>query len=150
MERLKMMKENLMSSVMGQMSHLDQVDAKELGEAIDMIKDLSEAMYYCSIVKAMEEKDHEEAKVSHYIEPKIYEDYYPMYRDIDRDYGRMYYDGRGVHTTGTGHSNSGSTGNRGYSEMRLPVEMRDRREGRSPASRKTYMEAKEMHHDKAT
>lgn len=45
----------------------EHVDTKEMGEAIDMIKDLAEAeekmykaAYYCSIVKAMEEYDEEE------------------------------------------------------------------------------------------
>lgn len=33
---------------------LAPVDAKELGEAVDMLKDLAEAKYYCSIVAAME------------------------------------------------------------------------------------------------
>lgn len=48
MERLKHMEEVLM----GQLSHLD---TEELGQAIDMIKDLEQAKYYCSIVKAMQE-----------------------------------------------------------------------------------------------
>lgn len=30
----------------------------------------------------------------------------------------------------------------------MPIEMRDMREGRSPISRKTYMETKEKYHDK--
>lgn len=33
---------------------LAPVDAKELGEAVDMLKDLAEAKYYCSVVAAME------------------------------------------------------------------------------------------------
>lgn len=149
MERLKIMKENLMSMVQSQMGNLQAVDTKELGEAIDMIKDLSEAAYYCSIVEAMEEKSHEKT-TAYYFEPKMYPDYYPAYRDMDRDYGRMYYNGSGNGSTGNGNGNSGASGNRGYTEMRLPLEMRDRREGRSPQSRKMYMESKEMHHDKAT
>ena len=44
MERLKQMKETLMSSVQSQLGNLDNVDAKELGEAVDMIKDLTEAI----------------------------------------------------------------------------------------------------------
>ena len=55
MERLKHMKEALMCCVEGQMGHLDKVDAKELGEAIDMLKDLEEAIYYATITKAMNE-----------------------------------------------------------------------------------------------
>lgn len=38
----------------------EQIDTHELGEAIDMIKDMKEAMYYGSVVKAMEESDEEE------------------------------------------------------------------------------------------
>ena len=57
MEQLKQMKEMLTGCVQGQLTHLDTVDAKELGEAVDMIKDLSEAIYYCTITKAMEEKE---------------------------------------------------------------------------------------------
>jgi hypothetical protein len=53
-------------------------------------------------------------------------------RDMDKGQGRMYYDGNG--------SNGGSY---------YPLNMRDYREGRSPVSRKMYMESKEMHHDKA-
>jgi hypothetical protein len=49
------MKKTLMEKVATEMSHLDCVDAKELGEAIDMIKDLEEAMYYHTAIKAMEE-----------------------------------------------------------------------------------------------
>lgn len=55
MEQLKHMKECLMSQAQAQMAHLDKVDAKELGEVIDMIKDLEEAIYYCTITKAMKE-----------------------------------------------------------------------------------------------
>jgi type IV secretory pathway VirB4 component len=47
------MKTTLMSCVQSQMANLKDVDAKELGEAIDMLKDLEEAMYYCTITEAM-------------------------------------------------------------------------------------------------
>ena len=33
--------------------------------------------------------------------------------------------------------------------MPYPYEMRDYREGRSPVTRRMYMESKELHHDKA-
>ena len=36
---------------------LGAVDAAEMGEVVDMVKDLAEAKYYCSIVKAMEADD---------------------------------------------------------------------------------------------
>jgi hypothetical protein len=124
MERLKHMKEMLMGCVEGEMTHLDRVDTKELGEAIDMIKDLAEAIYYCTITEAMEGKEKDEPK------------YYTPYRDMDRDWGKMYYDG----APAGGHGN----GTRGY----VDFEMRDTREGRSGMTRKGYMEAKEMHHNK--
>ena len=73
------MKEALVAQVENQMSNLSEVDTHELGEVIDMIKDLEEAIYYCSITKAMEEKE-EEKKVEHH----YYTTYIPE-RDIDRD-----------------------------------------------------------------
>lgn len=153
MDTLKNIKETLMSCVQGQMAHLDTVNTKELGEAIDMIKDLEEAMYYCTITEAMKEKEKEEKVGHHY----YYTEPYPMYRDMDKtqgrmyypNYGMMYYDGQGEGGHGNGNSsNSSGWGSRGYSERPLEM-MRDQREGRSGMSRKTYMESKEMHHDKA-
>ena len=167
MEQLKHMKEMLVGCVQGQLTHLDTVDTKELGEAIDMIKDLSEAIYYCTITEAMEQKEPEPKYVMErgdyrgYREvlppyPYYWEDEY--YRDMDKMKGRMYYNGNGNSNNGTtsnhgGSSHgsvSGSTGTRGYSEreMQLGDIMRDVREGRSGHSRKTYMESKEMHKDK--
>ena len=58
MERLKKMKESLMNCVESQIhNNLKEVDAKELGEAVDMIKDLEEAMYYATITEAMHIRD---------------------------------------------------------------------------------------------
>lgn len=54
MEMLKEIQKTLVKIVYGELDCLDNVHTKELGEVIDMIKDLSETMYYCSIVKAME------------------------------------------------------------------------------------------------
>ncbi len=53
-------REQLMAQVECQMSNLACVDAHELGEVIDMIKDLEEAKYYCSIAEAMEKASEEE------------------------------------------------------------------------------------------
>lgn len=123
MERLKQMKETLMSCAQSQIGgNLERVDAKELGEVVDMIKDLNEAIYYCTIVKEMEENK-EERKLSekmgqmqpqqvhqHYYPPQGYE--YPPMRDMDRDYGRMYYSGGSGGNSG-GSSGSGSNGSSG-------------------------------------
>lgn len=53
-ERLECMKETLMCAVEAQLCDLSEVDTAELGEAIDMIKDLEEALYYCTVTEAME------------------------------------------------------------------------------------------------
>lgn len=153
MERLKQMKDSLVSIVQSQMSgHLDQVDTKELGDAIDMIKDLEEAIYYCTITKAMTEKEDKGKEHHHYYTERIYPDYmpkyYPYYRDMDRSTGRMYYDGS---DSTSGASSSGNGGTRGYDEVMTSYPsamMRDAREGRSGRSRKSYMESKEMHQGK--
>lgn len=165
MEQLKQMKEMLTGCVQGQLTHLDTVDAKELGEAVDMIKDLSEAIYYCTITKAMEEKEEKSNSHNNVMYYPIDYNYgmrYPeweYYRDMDKMKGRMYYGGNGTGHSAGGNSSVSSTsssngsGTRGYSEREMPfgeMMMRDIREGRSPQSRKTYMESKEMHKDKAS
>ena len=46
MEELKSMKKALINCVQSQINgNLKEVDAEELGEAVDMIKDLEEAIY---------------------------------------------------------------------------------------------------------
>ena len=149
MERLKNMKETLMSCVQGQMTHLETVDTKELGEVIDMIKDISEALYYCTITEAMEGKEEKGKEHHHYYTEQRY---YPVdSRMMDREYGKMYYNGNGSNSSSNGN-NAREDGTRRFheefSQRELPFEMRDEREGRSHMSRKTYMEAKEMHQDK--
>ena len=78
MEQLKSIKQCLVSSVQTQLGDLKKTDAKELGEVIDMIKDLEEAMYYCAIIKAMEESKEEKEKdqynnINYYMEPHYYD-----------------------------------------------------------------------------
>lgn len=139
-ERLKHMKESLMTCIENQINHLENVDTKELGEAIDMVKDLEEAIYYHTITKAMNEKDGDEK--DHWL--KYYWDK-PYPRDMDREYGKMYYDNPDyAHDK---HETSSTDHHDGEKEYEL---MRDQREGRSPHSRRMYMESKEMHSDKAT
>lgn len=142
MERLKSIKDCLIAQVSGQMGKLDQVDAKELGEVVDMIKDMEEACYYAKIIEAMEKGEEEK---------KYYTEYYRPYsrdylRDMDKNYGRMYYGG----DWSDAHETSKTNGATYYTERPYPMELRDRREGRSPMSRKMYMESKELHKDKTT
>lgn len=145
METLKNIKEQLVAQVQGQMGDLRKVDTKELGEVIDMIKDLAKTMYYCSVVEAMDDaKENEQMRGNntyYYMEK-----YLPTYPYRDDDYynrGRMYYsDGNS-----SSDSNSNNSGGRSYYEERYPIIMRDEREGRSGGRRRMYMESKQMSAD---
>ena len=91
---------------------IEQVDTKEMGEVIDMIKDLAEAEYYRKISIAMDESEYGEDYDMHgpmeerryyrgrardsmgrfksrrgYDEMMDYQEMYPMehYRDMDRE-----------------------------------------------------------------
>lgn len=164
MEKLKHMKDCLMACVQNQVSgHLDQVDAKELGEAIDMIKDLEEAIYYATITKAMEEKplqQHgggQQQQQQQYMPMPQYNDgqnynsgnqsRYMNYNNGSRNYNDpMYNRGSSNGNMGNGRSYMHDTD---YGAMGMSQYERDAREGTSPMYRKMYMEAKEMKHDKA-
>ena len=63
MKRLCEMKNCLISAAQSQMSNLQNCDAEELGEVIDMIKDIEQAIYYCTITKAMKESDEDSKKM---------------------------------------------------------------------------------------
>ena len=138
MERLKAMKEQLTSLVQSELSHCETADTHELGEAVDMIKDLAETMYYCTITEAMEEQDKKEPR---YYGGRRYPVYYnPMgypQRDIDRPYGRMYYSDGNVGNQGGSRNPGGNSStiwaNSYYDEMmpymnEYSIEMRDYRE----------------------
>lgn len=136
---------------------LENVDTKEMGEVIDMIKDLAEAEYYRKISVAMDEAEYgidydwegrkgyrgqmRDSKGRYMAGSKmrkkgykeIYmptEDYANMdefMRDMDRPMGRIYFPEDDME----------------YEEHMMGA--RDAREGRSGHSRKGYMESKEMH-----
>jgi hypothetical protein len=73
MEQLKSMKHKLTECVEKQINgNLEYTNAQELGEAVDMIKDLSEAIYYCTITEAMEGKG-QVRKEGHYPAAHYYE-----------------------------------------------------------------------------
>lgn len=160
MEDLKKIKEKLICCVQSQMGDLSNVDAKELGEVVDMIKDIAETVYYCTITEAMEKGGDEQpqGRSRHYYYdnmrryPQYYYQEYPItypeyYRDMDYDMGRMYYSEGG---------NAGMDGTKGgAAARRIPdniyrggglipnTRIADSREGRSPMARKMYMESKE-------
>ena len=149
-EALKMMKEQLMSCVQGQLGDISKVDAHELGEAVDMIKDLAEAIYYCTITESMEKseenKSQGETNINYYTTP-YYNKMYPDYRDMERTGGYMYYPtGGNGGDSNSGNSGGGRGGRSYYTEM-PDIMGRDPREGRSPMRRRMYMEGKEMHND---
>jgi hypothetical protein len=163
MEKLEKMKECLVGMVEGQIyGNIDKVDAQELGAAVDMIKDLSEAIYYCTITEAMEEEGEEkEGKGKHgmmysrsmpmYHMPYPVEMYDPRHRErYNTD--TMYAQNSGGNGSGNS-SNGGGAGSmtsRAYHEGMIPMHergyvdnmMRNPGEGRSGERRKMYMEGK--------
>ena len=172
-EEMKTMKTQLMGCVQGQMGNLEKADAKQLGEAIDMIKDLSEAIYYCTITDSMEKAEKQEKEtvnnINYYTAPAGYNKVYPdYYRDMERENGYMYYPriymegGNDSGTTRMYSENVGTTGMRSngagmnstagmngnttyYTEPGMM--MRDPRQGRAAIRRRMYMEGKEKHKD---
>ena len=146
---------------------VENINAEEMGEVTDMIKDLAEAEYYAKISKAMDESEYGEdydymgAYDEHsrkgyrgqprdsrgrYMSRRGYEsrmmpemyDYSDMehMRDMDRDYGKMYYTDGMNGSSRSGSSSGMSNGSsRGYSESRY-----DR-------ARRGYEEAKATHKD---
>lgn len=151
MEHLKEIKRQLVAQVESQMGDLRCVDTQELGDVIDMIKDLAEACYYCSVTEAMEDAKENEEKRSTYYYMEKYLPYYPYDRKDEYYKGRMYYNdsgsGRGSSQTGNNES-SGSSG-RNYYEEPYPMVWKDEREGRSGPKRRMYMESKATHQDSA-
>lgn len=74
-----------------------------------------------------------ETSIEYHMTPEMYREHDPeYYRDVDRNIGRMYYTETGM------RENTGNSSRTG---------MRDGREGRSGASRRSYIETKEMHPD---
>ena len=138
MERLKAMKNQLIAQVQTQLNDIHSADCDELGAAVDMIKDIAETEYYCSIVKAMEEKEEEEKTERYYYTERYMPIPYQrtLDRDMDRHYGKMYYDEPHMEH------------DRMYYEQPYEIHMRDPREGKSAPRRKMYMESKEMHQPK--
>lgn len=115
-EALKTMKDQLMSCVQSQLGDMSKVNAHELGEAVDMIKDLAEAIYYCTITDSMEKTEEKEKasvnNINYYTTPMHYNTrmYPDMYRDIEKNNGYMYYSGGN-----NGNSSNGTTSY--YTEM---------------------------------
>lgn len=110
-ENLKTMKDQLMACTQAQLGDISSVDAHELSEAVDMIKDLAEAIYYCTITEAMEKTEKDSGQkvqtVNYYTVPMTMKSEPMMdgagYRNMERNGGYMYYPGgQGGSSTGTG------------------------------------------------
>lgn len=145
-ERIHKMVECLTEKTLSELDKgIENVNTEEMGEAIDMIKDLCEAEYKAVIVKSMKKADEEEEEYNKellralkdeygeeggrryydeyrymrtgryapkgkgsYVGRRGYEEppYYHMYpeRDMDREYGRMYYtEPTATHTSESGY-----------------------------------------------
>lgn len=173
MEHLKNMKTKLVDCVEKQISgNLEYTNAQELGEAVDMIKDLSEAIYYCTITEAMEGKG-QAKQGGHYPAAHYYGE--SMNRNYPTDYMYSEYpvmyasNGQGGNSTSyytpimyatDGNrqsmgesrnytpmmyaSNGGSTSSYMYHspEYMYPPHMELEYEGRSPMLRRRYMDGK--------
>ena len=173
-ERICALKDRALALLeMGMNQDVSVIDAKEIGELMDIVKDATEAIkyseeacYYHKVVEAMDESDPEEKsrQLNKYIpeyEGKFYTpiDYArrrdsrgrymytePMWHDdmMDESYrDRMYYSSMSNGNSG----GSSSTGSRSNSSNMTNM-ARDYREGRSPMVRRTYMEMKENGEDK--
>lgn len=142
-ENLKTMKEQLVSCVQSQMGDISKVDTHELGEAIDMIKDLAEAIYYCTITDSMEKSDEIQkmgsSTVNYYTIPM--NQTYPYMDDmsgVDRTKRYMYYP-----NGGNAASSPPQTGGQSmyYTEPTMEAR-RDPKEGTAYMRRRMYMESK--------
>lgn len=163
-KRLMAMKQSLAAAIESQLCNLGEADAEELGQAIDMLKDLEEALYFCTITEAMNsEKSRGNIEIEYEGHKKnghsqmnesdhMYYSYPIMYNDGGQtsnggNGGRSYNDGGSSYMYAQPRDSQGrymSDGRGGsrnnyYTE---PMYERDEREGRSPQNRRMYMEAK--------
>lgn len=134
---------------------IDHVDTCEMGKVIDMMKDLSEAMYYRTLTKAMEDSDSDEVLEMFERYGDSGRRYYDHYRYAD---GRFAPKGHGTYRRGYEEppyyhmtpemyhrDMDRDMGRMYYTEPTMNTSMRDSREGRSGMSRRAYMENKELH-----
>lgn len=106
-EKLAKMEERLVDCLSSQIDMgIDKVDTEEAYKVVDIIKDLAEAKYYCTVTEAMEEGSEEDVRYyrgrsrdsrgryMYTMTPEMYREHDPKYyRDMDRAQGRMYYTG---------------------------------------------------------
>lgn len=115
---------------------IEKVDTKELGEVVDMIKDMAEAIHFMGISEAMKEYGEEEEESNMYYGgrgrrrakrdskgryTRGYEEFIDE-RDMDLEMNKMYYSGGGSRNYGGSSGGSrnygGSNGSRNYGGSR--------------------------------
>lgn len=117
-KRLMAMKQNLASAIEAQLCNIGEVDCEELGCAIDMLKDLEEALYFCTITEAMNgegkgkgnvEIEYEGHKKNGHSQMNGNDQmYYPMYMNGG---SQMYMGGSPMmYANGSGGSSGGGSG----------------------------------------
>jgi hypothetical protein len=147
-DRLCHIKDTLTLAIEMQICDLENTDTKELGEAIDMIKDLEEAIYYHTVTEAMKNPEAEwEWKMKD--DEKGEHMYAERMRYASGNRGRRadgtYYADGGSRSG----SNYGNPNSMNYADSGMPMEHWDEKDGHSYMSRRMYMEAKDMKKDKS-
>lgn len=157
MEKLYNIKNTLISLVEQQMANPQCVDTHEMGEVIDMIKDLAEACYYGSIVDAMEKTEREEVYGIGMMDKDYKKRRYYM---NDNYFNDNYYYGIGAMDNRKSFNSKHSTDRMSYMDSDLGYNGSDymgigamsedsKKMGHSPLKRKSYIESKEKHLDQA-
>lgn len=124
-ERIHQMLECLTARAASELENgIENIDTKEFGEVVDMIKDLNEAEYKAVIVKSMKKADEEEEEYNKELLRELKAEY-------GEDVGRRFYDEYRYKTTGRYAPKGRGTyvGRRGYEEPpywhRYPYDMTD-------------------------
>lgn len=124
-ERIHQMLECLTAKAASELENgIENIDTKEFGEVVDMIKDLNEAEYKAVIVKSMKKADEEEEEYNKELLRELKAEY-------GEDAGRRFYDEYRYKTTGRYAPKGRGTyvGRRGYEEPpywhRYPGDMTD-------------------------
>lgn len=121
MEQIKDLMKSVVNCVSAQVTSMENADSKELSDAMDMIKDLAMAKYYCAITDAMEKPENvygrdydENGRIRKGYSPKM-----RVPKDWDYEEDMMPYT-NGMMPYSNGNMNSGSNMNgnmRGYNTM---------------------------------
>ena len=148
-ERMHKMIECLTEKALAELDKgIENVDTKEMGEVVDMIKDLNEAEYRAVIVKSMKEADEEQKEYNKELLRALKDEY-------GEEGGRRYYDEYRYKTTGRfAPKGKGSyVGRRGYEEPpyyhSYPERDMDREYGRMYYTEPTTTHTSESGYDRA-